>query len=306
MKFLVALLPLVTAGAPNPVVRNETLWEEMRAGMHLITAQPHTYTDIDSLPTDFNWGDVNGTNFLTTMRNQHIPVYCGSCWAMGSTSALADRYNIMSGPAKLPQEMLSVQAVLSCGNDKTGCGTCDGGDDGPVYQYAKEVGIPPESCSNYMAVDTTCNEQHKVTNKNKPACYTCSPSGMPSCKPIKTFKSLHVSEFGVCSGYAKMKAEIHARGPISCGIDATDKMEKYTGGIYSEPGARAIDHIISVVGWGMASSGDEYWLVRNSWGRPWGEDGYMRIVTTENKGPAGKHNNAIETECAFGVVSGFQ
>ena len=134
MKFLVALLPLVTAGAPNPVVRNETLWEEMRAGMHLITAQPHTYTDIDSLPTNFNWGDVNGTNFLTTMRNQHIPVYCGSCWAMVSTSALADRYNIMSGPAKLPQEMLSVQAVLSCGNDKTGCGTCDGGDDGPVYQ----------------------------------------------------------------------------------------------------------------------------------------------------------------------------
>lgn len=80
-----------------------------------------------------------------------------------------------------------------------------------LLQYAKEVGIPPESCSNYMAVDTTCNEQHKVTNKNKPACYTCSPSGMPSCKPIKTFKSLHVSEFGVCSGYAKMKAEIHAR-----------------------------------------------------------------------------------------------
>ena len=79
-----------------------------------------------------------------------------------------------------------------------------------LLQYAKEVGIPPESCSNYMAVDTTCNE-HKVTNKNKPACYTCSPSGMPACKAIKTFKSLHVSEFGVCSGYAKMKAEIHAR-----------------------------------------------------------------------------------------------
>ena len=105
-----------------------------RAGVHLLTPQPHTYMDVESLPTEFSWGDVNGTNYLTTMRNQHIPVYCGSCWAMGSTSALADRYNIISGPAKLPQEMLSVQAVLSCGNDKTGCGTCDGGDDGPVYQ----------------------------------------------------------------------------------------------------------------------------------------------------------------------------
>merc|ERR1719199_2042184 len=136
---------------------------------------------------------------------------------------------------------------------------------------------------NYMAK----NKQPKLW---KSGCYSCSPSG--GCKAIKTYKKLRVSQFGDTSGYAKMKAEIFKRGPISCGVDATDKMEKYTGGIYSEPGARNIDHIISVVGWGVASTGDEYWLVRNSWGRPWGEDGYMRIVTTENKGPAGKHNNA--------------
>jgi hypothetical protein len=58
---------------------------------------------------------------------------------MGSTSALADRFNIMNGPGFTPT-YLSVQNVISCGNDKTSCGTCNGGDDGPVYQYAKEVG----------------------------------------------------------------------------------------------------------------------------------------------------------------------
>merc|ERR1711865_1106500 len=118
-------------------------------------------------------------------------------------------------------------------------------------------------------------------------------------------KKLWVSEYGDCSGYSKMKQEIFARGPISCGIDATDKMEAYTGGIYSEKGASSIDHIISVVGWGKAATGDEYWVVRNSWGNPWGEDGFMRIVTSKNTGPAGKANNAVETECVFGVVSRF-
>ena len=46
-------------------------------------------------------------------------------------------------------------------------------------------------------------------------------------------------------------------------------------------------------------------IMRNSWGNPWGEDGLMRIVTSENKGPAGTGNNAIETACGFGVVSGW-
>jgi cathepsin X len=164
---------------------------------------------------------------------------------MGSSSALADRLNIIAGPAKMPQFMLSVQAIISCGNDAPDCGdissvvtprsehcfsgTCDGGDDGPVYQWAKKSGIPHESCSNYMATDTKCSKT-KVSAKAKPECYTCSPSGTPACKPIAKFDKLRVSEFGDCSGYAKMKAEIFARGPISCGIDATDKMEAYTGG----------------------------------------------------------------------------
>ena len=44
---------------------------------------------------------------------------------------------------------------------------------------------------------------------------------------------------------------------------------------------------------------------RNSWGEPWGEKGLMRIVTSKNTGPAGTANNAIEQECAFGMVDRF-
>mmetsp|Transcript_13610 Transcript_13610/g.19035 ORF Transcript_13610/g.19035 Transcript_13610/m.19035 type:complete len:88 (-) Transcript_13610:1041-1304(-) len=45
---------------------------------------PHTYTNEDDLPNAFTWGDVNGVSYLTRSLNQHIPQYCGSCFAHGS------------------------------------------------------------------------------------------------------------------------------------------------------------------------------------------------------------------------------
>ena len=59
--------------------------------------RPHEVMDVAALPKALFWGNVSGLNALTTARNQHIPMYCGSCWAMATTSALSDRLKIAFG-----------------------------------------------------------------------------------------------------------------------------------------------------------------------------------------------------------------
>lgn len=111
---------------------------------HIIHPLPHTYLSESHLPLTFNWNDVNGVSYLTRMRNQHIPQYCGSCWAHAAMSSLADRVKIARsyiglrercqradnnvaddagvvpvlgqlGPPPGPDIDLSVQYLLNCG-----------------------------------------------------------------------------------------------------------------------------------------------------------------------------------------------
>jgi cathepsin X len=256
-RTLVVALALAVSADANSVIRNKHLWERANNGEFLKTPASNTVFNTDDLPKSWSWADMNGTSYLSPIRNQHIPVYCGSCWAMGSTSALSDRFNIMKGPAYAPSMYLSVQNVISCGNDYDGCGTCNGGDDLPVYQYAADKGIPHESCNNYRAV----NEECLLNTTYNSECYTCNP-GNQGCYGITNYQRAYASEFGSCSGYDNMKAEL-MRGPISCGVDANSDMEEYTGGIFSSSGLY-INHIISLYGWGYdESTGDEYWLLRN-------------------------------------------
>merc|ERR1711965_1276969 len=91
-----------------------------------------------------------------------------------------------------------------------------------------------------------------------------------------------------------MQAEIYARGPIACGIDAS-KILEYKSGVATGAGDE-VDHIISVVGWGNDPSEGGYWIVRNSWGEYWGEMGYIRVKFGAL---------LVEDQCAWATVDTF-
>ena len=101
------------------------------------------------LPSSFNWNNINGTSYLTHLLNQHIPQYCGSCWAHSSMSALADRIKISqlyykhgSRDSNKPNSdthnfdiNLSIQFLLNCSP-----GSCHGGSALRTYAFIKEYG----------------------------------------------------------------------------------------------------------------------------------------------------------------------
>jgi len=271
------------------------VWKGNSSETHELLEAPLEY------PADFSWCNKDGVSYCTMSRNQHIPQYCGSCWAHGTMSALADRIKIARNAQGIDIN-LSIQHMLNCGN----AGTCHGGSiDGPyqwIYEISKKTGsgISYESSLPYVAcshdsregfcphVDTTC----KPINVAR-TCGSFSAEGGP-CTGLAFYPNATVAEYGSISGKRSMMKEIYNRGPIACGIDAT-KLLNFEKGIIAQEGD-GIDHVISVVGWGTDPKDGFYWIVRNSWGEYWGEMGFIRVAE-------GALN--IEEECSWAVPGTF-
>jgi cathepsin X len=270
---------------------------------HVVSPLPHSYISPESIPEVWDWSNMKGVSYVTKSLNQHLPQYCGSCWAHGAMSALADRIKI-ARKAQGVEVNLAIQYILNCGTQIAG--SCNGGDATAAYEFVKKAGnIPYDTCLQYEACSHDSSEagcqgrDYSCSAIN--TCRTCNTftSYGGKCTGLSTYPNATIAEYGSVDGADRIAAEIYARGPIACGVNA-EPLVDYKGGIFDDASAsQQVNHIVSIVGWGKDSaSGKSYWIVRNSWGEYWGDRGYFKIAR-------GGNLLGIESECSWATPASW-
>jgi Papain family cysteine protease len=150
--FIVASLGLVAAAKEY---RSElVLQDETIIGSHVVSTQPHFVKGVTSLPAEL---DYRKLGLMTGDLNQHVPVYCGSCWAHSALSSIADRIKIMT-KGTYRDVIPSVQALLNCGS----AGTCQVRIPHPFSLRALSLSLSSPHLSHYFLHTVPSPEKKRV------------------------------------------------------------------------------------------------------------------------------------------------
>jgi C1A family cysteine protease len=216
-----------------------------------IEAGPATHRCLErDVPPSFDWRDLDG---CTSVKNQGM---CGSCWAFGSTAPL--ECNILIKDAV--ERNLSEQWLVSCNRDGWSCS--GGGFAHNYYQWKADpcggVGAVLEADFPYYASNAPCDCPY------------------PHEYLIENWSFIGRDYYAV--PVDAIKAAILEYGPVSVGVGVDGIFHDYAGGIFDACGYDEINHLVALVGWDDSQGPGGVWILRNSWGPGWGEEGYMRIA----------------------------
>ena len=216
-----------------------------------------------SLPESMDWRNADGANYVTPIRNQGA---CGSCFAFASMAMLESRLMILTNSSM--KKVFSPQDVVSCSEYAQGC---EGGFPYLIAgKYAEDFGVVEEECFPYLGRDSECREKR-------------------NCMRYRSTKYKYVGGyFGACNE-EEMLMDLVNNGPVSVAFEVTEDFQHYVSGIYKETGLtdkfnpwQLTNHAVLVVGYGV-ENGVKYWIVKNSWGESWGENGFFRIIRGTNE-----------------------
>jgi len=200
-----------------------------------------------TVPASVDW---RTSGYVTPVQDQG---QCGSCWTFSANGAMEGA--IYARTKKLPN--LSEQNLVDCVNASSGC---NGGWMTDAYDYSNvNGGVDSDASYPYVA-------------KQNP---TCGYKAVSNAGKVISYK------YTAQNNETDLKNKLATVGPIAAAIDAT-YIQSYTGGIITCPKFAAVNHGILIVGYGTnATSGQDFWIVKNSWGPNWGEQGYMRIIRNQ-------------------------
>jgi C1A family cysteine protease len=203
-----------------------------------------------SIPTSFDWRNVNGSNWVTPIKDQG---QCGSCWAFAAIGSVEAKINIANNNPNLDPE-LSEEDMIAC----SGGGSCSGGWSDIALNYIKNNGTVDDYCFpyslwTYLGLTPSCS--NKCSNWNE--------------RLWKIDKFGYVPHLSYEDYNQTMKRYLIEKGPL---ITYLNFEGYFDNGIY-RCSSSEIDHAVVVVGYNDTGN---YWIIKNSWGT-WLDRGYYKV-----------------------------